>query len=246
MAVVKFSSRIVIEALRRPLAVALFAAAWLAAGVSADVAGGANAGTSAAASGAAEEGNGEAGAFAADRAALQERLQPLQQFAASFTQTVYGVRGEVLESASGHVRLDRPRFKWVVDDPYPQVLLVDDDRLKLYDPDLEQLTIRPLDEALQDTPVALLTRDAVALTDSFRIMRLSDPDGDSFVIEPTAQDTLYREILLHFKGPELIGLDILDHLGQRTEVRFEADPDAVVEDADFALEVPPDTDVIGG
>lgn len=250
MAVVKFSSRIVIEALRRPLAVALFGAAWLAASAagtaSADVADAAPAGKAAAAGATARTDSGEAAAFAADRAALQERLQPLQQFAASFTQTVYGVRGEVLESASGHVRLDRPRFKWVVDDPYPQVLLVDDDRLKLYDPDLEQLTIRPLDEALQDTPVALLTRDAVALTDSFRVMRLSDPDGDSFVIEPTAEDTLYREILLHFKGPELIGLDILDHLGQRTEVRFAADPDAVVDDADFALEVPPDTDVIGG
>jgi outer membrane lipoprotein carrier protein len=178
---------------------------------------------------------------------LAERLQLIRVYAANFSQTVYGVRGEILEQSSGYVRLDRPRFKWVVNDPYPQVLVTQDDTLKLYDPDLEQLTIRPLQEALQDTPVSLLTRDAVALTDDFEVMRLGDTAGESFVIEPKADDTLYREILLHFADAGLTGLDILDHLGQRTEVRFE--PDAAITDmpADtFTLDVPPGTDVIGG
>ena len=185
--------------------------------------------------------------YAADRQALAERLQGVRVYSADFTQTVYGVRGEILEQSSGYVRLDRPRFKWVVNDPYAQVLVTEDDKLKLYDPDLEQLTVRPLEEALQDTPVSLLTRDAVALTGTFDVMRLDDARGDSFVIEPTADDTLYREILLHFEAGTLTGLDILDHLGQRTEVRFE--PDSGVTDIDpetFTLEVPPGTDVVGG
>lgn len=184
--------------------------------------------------------------FAPDRQALTERLQDVAEFTADFTQTVFGVRGEVLETSEGHVRLQRPRFKWVVDDPYPQVLVTEGDELKLYDPDLEQLTLRPLEEALQDTPVSLLTRDGVELTDDFHVMRIGDGSGDSFVIEPTADDTLYREILLHFDQAGLTGLDILDHLGQRTEIRFQADPDVVMNDETFTLEVPPGTDVIGG
>lgn len=189
---------------------------------------------------------GDSDPFAADREALARRLQETAVYSASFTQSVFGVRGEVLEQSEGYVRLQRPQFKWVVDDPYPQVLVTEGDQLKLYDPDLEQLTIRPLEEALKDTPVSLLTRDAVAIGDSFNVMQINDADGESFVIEPTAEDTLYREILLHFDGRGLIGLDILDHLGQRTEIRFDPDGAPAAGAGEFTLTVPPDTDVIGG
>ena len=185
--------------------------------------------------------------FEADREALAERLQAVQRYVADFTQTVYGVRGEMLEESQGHVWLDRPRFKWVVEDPYPQVLVTEGDELKLYDPDLEQLTVRPLEEALEDTPVSLLTRDAVAITERYTIMQIDDAAGASFVIEPDSDETLYREIVLHFDLDTLTGLDILDHLGQRTEIRFEpVAGEPVIDDATFTLEVPPGTDVIGG
>jgi outer membrane lipoprotein carrier protein len=189
--------------------------------------------------------------LAGDRSALIERLQATGVYAAEFTQTVYGMRGEVLERSEGYVRLQRPQFKWVVNEPYPQVLVTEGEQLKLYDPDLEQLTIRPLGEALKDTPVSLLTQEAVAIGENFNVMRVADGSGDGgieiFVIEPTAADTLYREILLHFSGAVLTGLDILDHLGQRTEIRFDPAPDLrSVDPAEFTLTVPPGTDVVGG
>lgn len=188
-----------------------------------------------------------ADAFAADRQALAERLQGTALYTAEFTQSVFGVRGELLEQSEGRVWLKRPLFKWLVEAPYPQTLLIDGDSLKLYDPDLEQLTVRPVAEALKDTPVSLLTSDAVALSDDFRILRIGDAEGESFVVEPTSDDTLYREIVLHFEGGTLSGLDIIDHLGQRTEVRFRPDAGATaIHDSVFTLEVPPGTDVIGG
>jgi outer membrane lipoprotein carrier protein len=185
--------------------------------------------------------------WSSDRAALAERLQTTKVYSADFTQTVFGLRGEVLERSEGYVRLQRPQFKWVVNEPYPQVLVTEGDQLKLYDPDLEQLTIRPLEEALRDTPVSLLTQEAVALGDDFNVMKIAGGETESFVIEPTAADTLYREILLHFDGSTLTGLDILDHLGQRTEIRFDPAPRvAAIDPAEFTLTVPPGTDVIGG
>ncbi len=197
--------------------------------------------------GAGEPAAADADAFAADRSALAERLQGTAVFSADFTQSVLGVRGELLERSEGYVRLQRPRFKWVVDEPYPQVLVTDGDALKLYDPDLEQLTVRPLEEALEDTPVSLLTQDAVAIGQSFDVMQIKDAEGESFVIAPTAEDSLYREILLHFDGSGLTGLDILDHLGQRTEIRFQADAGVTeIDPGEFTLEVPPGTDIIGG
>ena len=54
--------------------------------------------------------------------------------------------------------------------------------------------------------------------------------------------------LLVYSFAALTGLDILDHLGQRTEIRFDplAGAAAVIDDGTFTLEVPPGTDVIGG
>jgi outer membrane lipoprotein carrier protein len=185
--------------------------------------------------------------WSSDREALAERLQTADVYAADFTQSVFGMRGEVLERSEGYVRLQRPQFKWVVNEPYPQILVTEGDQLKLYDPDLEQLTIRPLEEALRDTPVSLLTQEAVALGDDFNVMKIADGETVSFVIEPTAADTLYREILLHFDRAALTGLDILDHLGQRTEIRFDPTPGVgAIDPAEFTLTVPPGTDVIGG
>jgi outer membrane lipoprotein carrier protein len=187
-----------------------------------------------------------------DRDALTVRLAGLAVYAAEFTQSVYGARGELLEQSEGYVRLQRPDFKWVVQDPYPQIIVTEGDRLKLYDPDLEQLTIRPLDEALQDTPVSLLTRDDVMLGEQFTVVQIADAEGESYLIEPRSEETLYRQIQLHFSaGPvgvlQFIGLDILDHLGQRTEIRFDPDPGIThIAAGEFALEVPADTDVVGG
>jgi len=190
-------------------------------------------------------------ARADDRAQLRARLSGLAVYTADFVQQVYGARGELLEASTGRVLLQRPAFKWVVNDPYPQVIVTQDERLLLYDPDLEQVTIRPLNEALHDTPVSLLTRDDVALDDDFQIVRIADPQGESYLIDPRATDSLYRQIQLHFapmgsSALTLSGLDILDQLGQRTEIRFEPDSDVTAIDAsEFQLELPPGTDVIG-
>ena len=214
----------------------------------------------------------------ADADALARRLDSLDGFAAHFHQVIAGARGQILEQSSGHVLLKRPNFKWVVDDPYPQIIVADGQLLKVYDPDLEQLTVRPLSEALADTPVALLTRSDVALDESFHIIALppagtdaaaaagayargearmdgdiaesevggGEREVDTFVVSPKGEDSLFAEIRMTFSEQGLDSLGIADHLGQYTEIRFQADPDRVIQSSDFELKVPPETDVIGG
>ena len=193
-----------------------------------------------------------------DRALLSQRLDNLTEFAATFTQEIQGARGQVIERSTGYVRLKRPLFKWVVNDPYPQIIVTEGDMLKVYDPDLEQLTIRPLAEALTDTPISLLTHDDVVLGDTFSVVMIAGADGEvdengtvmesaTFVITPRSDDTLYAEIRLHFSNDVLTRLAIVDHLGQYTEIRFEVEAQTtVIQSSDFELDVPPGTDVIGG
>jgi outer membrane lipoprotein carrier protein len=185
----------------------------------------------------------------ADRDAqlLEIRLQELATYSASFTQDIQGARGQLLERSSGRVSVLRPAFRWQVDDPYPQIIVADQALLKIYDPDLEQLTIRPMDEALKDTPISLLSRDAIALNGDFVITRVAEEQGEMFIVVPRSDETLYAEIRLQFSSEHLVGLGILDHLGQYTQISFTPDADStVIQSSDFQLEVPPGTDVIGG
>jgi len=182
-----------------------------------------------------------------DAALLETRLQGLSAFSASFVQEIQGARGQLLERSTGRVSLLRPAFRWQVDDPYPQVIVADAALLKIYDPDLEQLTIRPMDEALNDTPISLLSRDAIALSSDFEISLVPEEHGELFIVVPRSSETLYAEIRLSFIDETFAGLAILDHLGQYTEISFTPDADsAVIQSSDFQLEVPPGTDVIGG
>ncbi len=141
-----------------------------------------------------------------DRALLTERLAVLASFSADFTQEVQGARGELLERSTGYIRLLRPNFKWVVNDPYPQTIVTEGEVLKVYDPDLEQLIIRPLSEVLVDTPLSLLTQEEVVLGDNFEISKVIKAEGVTFVMIPLAEDTLYAEIHLHRRGEYMTGI----------------------------------------
>ena len=51
----------------------------------------------------------------------------------------------------------RPQqFKWVLLAPYPQTIVTVGDRLYMYDPDLQQVQVKPLADALTGTPALVL------------------------------------------------------------------------------------------
>src|SRR4030095_1169992 len=84
---------------------------------------------------------------------LAALLVPVQHLKAEFTQTVLGARREMLQSSEGYVRIARPQqFKWVLSAPYPQTVVTVGDRLYVYDPDLQQVQVKPLADALAGRP----------------------------------------------------------------------------------------------
>lgn len=175
-------------------------------------------------------------AWADAGAELLGRIDALGHLAADFTQDQYGPSGELLEQATGQVRLLRPKFRWEVTSPYPQVIVADADELSVYDPDLEQVVVRPIDEALADTPLALLTRSTLALNADYQVSRLGE---GAFSLRPRSDDALIAEVVLAFAGDQLQELIIRDSLGHRTDIAFSRFQDAsVIESADFTLDLP--------
>jgi hypothetical protein len=88
---------------------------------------------------------------------------------ARFSQVLLEADSAHAQVSEGSFYLHRPqRFRWDYESPAPQLVVADGEHLWLYDPDLEQVTVRRLDDGLSSTPAMLLSGDGV-LEDSFRL-----------------------------------------------------------------------------
>lgn len=188
---------------------------------------------------------------AAEGERLAALLDAMSSYRADFEQTVASQFGEVLQTATGTMHLERPgRLRWRVDEPYPQLVVADGEHVWIYDPDLEQVTVQPFEETVEGTPAMFLT-DTAMLEENFRV-RIDSPTGESakrFVLSPRDPESrsLFRTITLTFSAEGLLTqLDIVDDLDQKTGMVFrhgQANP--VLESGLFEFEVPAGVDVIG-
>ncbi|MDE0192454.1 MAG: outer membrane lipoprotein chaperone LolA [Gammaproteobacteria bacterium] len=186
-----------------------------------------------------------------DSQTLAAVLDSMVSYRADFEQVVTGQFGEVLQTATGTMHLERPgRLRWHVDEPYPQLVVADGEHVWVYDPDLEQVTVQLFEETVQGTPMMFLT-DAATLKENFRVRMTSTMEESSqrFALSPRDRESasLFREITLTLSAAGLLtGLDIVDDLDQKTSVVFRrGEVNPVLESGLFEFEVPVGVDVIG-
>ena len=190
----------------------------------------------------------------APAAASEERLEELRSFLAGLTtleaefeQQVLNSDGDVVELASGTVRLKKPgRFRWNYTEPYERVVVADGERVWIYESDLQQVTVRRLTSGLGETPAALLTGDTAAL-DQFEYVTSFVADGrDWITLRPKAADADFSAISLAFRNDVLDALELQDRLGQSTRLSLiNVARDREIGNAEFEFIVPDDADVIG-
>ena len=165
---------------------------------------------------------------------------------ARFDQEVYDRAGKVVERASGSFAFQRPgKFRWTYDKPHKQVLVGDGQKLWIHDPDLNQVTVKRIDQAISSTPAALLAgRDDI--TKLFTLRDGGTADGLSWVeASPKAPDTGFERVRLGLKGQALAAMELHDQLGGRTMLRFaELKANAPVAPAAFAFTPPKGADVL--
>lgn len=186
-----------------------------------------------------------------DSQALAVLLDSMVSYRADFEQVVTGQFGEVLQTATGTMHLERPgRLRWDVDEPYPQLVVADGEHVWVYDPDLEQVTVRLFEETVEGSPMMVLT-DASMLEMNFRVRMQStmEQSEQRFALTPRNPESrsLFREIALTFSaGGSLTGLEVVDDLDQKTAVVFRhGQVNPVLESDLFEFEVPAGVDVIG-
>ena len=165
---------------------------------------------------------------------------------ARFEQQVFDRAGKVVERASGTFAFARPgKFRWTYEKPHQQVLVGDGMRLWIHDPDLNQVAVKRIDQAISSTPAALLAgRDDI--TKLFTLRDGGSADGLNWVeASPKAQDTGFERVRLGLSGKSLAAMELHDQLGGRTMLRFsELRANAPVPAETFTFKAPAGADVI--
>ena len=140
---------------------------------------------------------------------------------ARFEQQVFDRAGKVVERATGTFAFARPgKFRWTYEKPHQQVLVGDGQKLWIHDPDLNQVAVKRIDQAISSTPAALLAgRDDI--TKLFTLRDGGSADGLNWVeAAPKAQDTGFDKVRLGLLGRTLAAMELHDQLGGRTLLRF--------------------------
>lgn len=162
-------------------------------------------------------------ALATPASDLTGLLSSIKTMQSGFTQTVYDNHGKAIQTSYGKMALDRPgKFRWEVSKPIPQLIVANDKRLWVYDPDLEQVTIRKLEQSAGSTPALLLSHVGNVLETDYTVT-LSDQkpvDLNWFMLKPKNKDNMFASVLMGFKGKTISEMRLEDHLGHTTAIQF--------------------------
>jgi outer membrane lipoprotein carrier protein len=189
---------------------------------------------------------GAAGAARADAVdLLRDFVRQTASGSAAFEQVVTPADGTRAKRSSGRFEFARPgRFRFDYLKPYPQTIVSDGRTLWMHDPDLNQVTVRRVDQALGATPAALLAGDG--LERDFALAPQPERDGLAWArATPKAADSGFQWMAVGFRGRELAAVEILDRFGQRTLLTLQGLEAGVVLPAErFRFVPPPGADVL--
>ncbi len=180
-------------------------------------------------------------------AQLRQFVQDTKTARGEFEQTVLAGSGRKPQKASGSFVFSRPgKFRWAYEEPYPQLLVSDGEKLWSWDRDLNQVTVKRLGDALGSTPAAILAGSG-ALDREFELSDGGSSDGLEWVVaKPRQAESSFESMRLGLSGGMLRRMELRDNFGQTTLIVFSAlDAGVSVDPAQFRFEPPPGADVIG-
>ena len=165
---------------------------------------------------------------------------------ARFSQLTLDGSGTQLQETAGEMSVKRPGlFYWHTDAPQEQLMVSDGQKVSLWDPDLEQVTIKKLDQRLTQTPALLLSGDVSKISESFEISAKEQSGVIDFTLKPKTKDTLFDSLRLSFRNGLVNDMQLIDSVGQRTNILFTAvKANEPIPASKFKFDIPKGADVI--
>lgn len=180
------------------------------------------------------------------REVLDAYLADFRTLQAQFEQTVINEKGRTLETSRGEVYLQRPgRFRWDYQKPYEQSIIGDGEKVWIYDKDLEQVTVRPMQKALGSTPALILGSDDTRIDERFNVSEDGAKDGAVWLtLLPKDAKNEYARVRLGFEGSSLRWMELFDNFGQTTRLQFSSEQrNAAIDSKLFTFTPPAGVDV---
>jgi len=151
---------------------------------------------------------------------FQSYLRTTQAAKADFQQKVFDKSGKLVQESRGSFSFLRPgRFRWTYVKP-PQLIVGDGERVWIHDSDLNQVTVRRASRVLGSTPAALLA-GASDLAKSFELVEAGTKDGLEWLeAKPREKESGFERIRLGMSVSGVEAMELVDHFGQTTVLRF--------------------------
>jgi outer membrane lipoprotein carrier protein len=155
-------------------------------------------------------------------AQLKSFLAASKSFSADFKQVVINELGNPVQTSYGTFYLQRPgKFRWNYLKPFQQEIVSTNGKVSFYDVDLEQVTIKKLDESVGSTP-ALLLSGQVSLEDNFNMEQQgTDADMQWIKLVPKKQESSFKYVTIGLEKGKLAGMELMDNFGQLTRIYFD-------------------------
>ena len=178
---------------------------------------------------------------------LKAFFQSTTSMRALFHQTVVDSKGRKVQEVDGSMQLQRPgKFHWDYYKPYLQLIVGDGEKVWLYDPELNQVTVRALDKALGSSPAALLAGNK-EIEKTFVLKNEGVQDGLEWVsATPKNTESGFERVLLGFKEKLLQEMELHDNFGHITVIEFsKLERNPKLEAKSFRFTPPAGADVVG-
>lgn len=164
-----------------------------------------------------------------------------------FEQKIFDRNRRLLQESSGVLAFSRPgKFRWSYVKPYAQLIVGDGTKVWIYDEDLKQVTVKNLGQALGSTPAALLAGNNEAMR-AFTLSDQGSKDGIEWLAAvPRDREGNFQTIRMGFSVSGLAAMELVDSLGQTTELKFiSLQRNPRLDPALFRFSPPKGADVIG-
>jgi len=190
-------------------------------------------------------------AFAADAEhRLNAALKNLDNVTADFKQTLLDEDKKVIQNSRGTLAIQRPgKFAWIYKDPFEQQIIADGKELWIYDIELDQVTVKPMDSGLASAPIMILMKQN-DVGEEFIVSEVGQREYLYWIeLKPVAKDLEYSQIYIGLEEGEIRAMELRDNFGQSTQIVFENLRVGVVHDpATFIFTPPEGVDVysVGG
>ncbi len=166
----------------------------------------------------------------------------------SFIQQLYGKDGTVKETTRGQLYLQRPgKFRWIYTGPEAQQIISDGKNIWIYDQELDQVTVRPLNQTISSTPAVILMQKSIP-DSQFKVTEMDDntSNWDWFYLQPHRKNVDFKAVQLGMDNQgQLQQMVLYDKIGQKTVITFKATSNQPINARQFSFTPPAGVDVIG-